>query len=91
MSGQGTEVRVISRILVASEWVVSSMHEGSSAATVRQLNQRAGIPINRIEAMTVTGGKADRNRLGVPVSGPIERIGRDRELSPEGENLGWAR
>jgi len=48
MSGQGTEVRVISRIHIASEWVVFSMHEGSSAATVRQLNQRAGIPINRI-------------------------------------------
>jgi len=60
MSGEGTSVRDISCTLIPSEEVVFSVYDGPSAAAVRQLNERAGIPISRIvEAISVTGDLAD--------------------------------
>lgn len=60
MSSQGTRVRDISCTLIPSEEVVFSVYEGSSAAEVRQLNERAGIPVSRIvEAIIVTADRAD--------------------------------
>jgi uncharacterized protein DUF4242 len=59
MSGEGTQVRDISCTLIPGEEVVFSVYEGPSAVAVRQLNERAGIPISRIvEAIAVTGGQA---------------------------------
>jgi uncharacterized protein DUF4242 len=58
MSGGGTQVRDISCTLIPGEEVVFSVYEGPSAVAVRQLNERAGIPISRIvEAIAVTGGQ----------------------------------
>lgn len=48
MSVEGTRVRDISCTLIPGEEVVFSVYEGPSAAAVRQLNQRAGIPVSRI-------------------------------------------
>jgi Protein of unknown function (DUF4242) len=55
MSGKGTPVRDISCTLIPSEEVVFSVYEGPSADAIRQLNERAGIPVSRIvEAIAVT-------------------------------------
>lgn len=55
MSGEGTVVCDISCILIPGEEVVFSVYAGPSAAAVRQLNERAGIPVSRIvEAIAVT-------------------------------------
>ncbi len=48
MSGEGTPVRDISCILIPGEEVVFSIYEGPSAEAVRQLNERADIPVSRI-------------------------------------------
>lgn len=57
MSGQGTYIRDISCTLIPSEEVVFSVYEGPSAAEIRQLNERADIPVSRIvEAIAVTSG-----------------------------------
>ncbi len=57
MSNEGTRVRDISSILIPDEEVVFSVYEGPSAAAVRELNERADIPVSRIaEAIAVTGG-----------------------------------
>jgi hypothetical protein len=59
MSGEGTCVRDISCILIPGEEVVFSVYEGPSAAAVRQLNERARIPVSRIvEAIAVTDDQA---------------------------------
>jgi hypothetical protein len=58
MSSEGPRVRGISSILIPSEEVVFSVYEGPSAAVVRQLNERAGIPVSRIvEAIAVMDGQ----------------------------------
>lgn len=55
MSGGGTPIREVSCILIPVEEIVFSLYEGPSAIAVRQLNQRAGIPVSRIvEAIAVT-------------------------------------
>ena len=55
MSGEGTPIRDISSTLIPSEEVVFSVYEGPSADAVRQLNERAGIPVSRIvEAIVIT-------------------------------------
>ena len=55
MRGEGTLVREISCTLIPGEEVVFSVYAGPSAAAVRQLNERAGIPVSRIvEAIAVT-------------------------------------
>lgn len=60
MSADGTRVRDISCILIPGEEVVFSVYEGPSTAAVRQLNERAGIPISRIvEAIAVRSDQAD--------------------------------
>lgn len=60
MNAEGTHVRDISCILIPDEEVVFSVYEGLSAASVRQLNERAGIPVSRIvEAIAVTADEAD--------------------------------
>lgn len=48
MSSEGTRVSSIYCILVPDEDVVFSFYEGPSEATVRQLSERAGIPLSRI-------------------------------------------
>jgi hypothetical protein len=54
MAAEGTRVRDISCTLIPGEEVVFSVYEGPSAASVRQLNERAGIPVSRIvEAIAV--------------------------------------
>ena len=58
MSAEGTRVRDLSCILIPGEEVVFSVYEGRSAATVRQLNERAGIRASRIvEVILVTQGR----------------------------------
>jgi hypothetical protein len=60
MNAGGTCVRDISCTLIPGEEVVFSMYEGPSPAVVRQLNERAGIPLSRIvEAIAVTDDQAD--------------------------------
>jgi hypothetical protein len=60
MRGEGTPIRDISCTLLPGEEVVFSFYEGPSAAAVRQLNERVGIPVSRIvEAIAVTGDQAD--------------------------------
>jgi hypothetical protein len=60
MSEEGTHIRDISCTLIPAEEVVFSIYEGPSAAVVRQLNERAGIPVSRIvEAISVTDDSAD--------------------------------
>ena len=55
MISEGTPVRDVGCILIPGEEVVFSVYEGPSAAAVRQLNERAGIPVSRIvEAIAVT-------------------------------------
>jgi hypothetical protein len=54
---EGTRVRDITSILIPSEEVVFSVYDGPSVAAVRQLNDRAGIPVSRIvEAIAITHG-----------------------------------
>lgn len=54
MSSEGTQIRDISCTLVPAEEVVFSVYEGPSLVAVRQLNDRADIPVSRIvEAVTV--------------------------------------
>jgi hypothetical protein len=48
MNGEGTRVREISCTLIPGEEVVFSVYEGPSATAVRQLNERAGIPVSRV-------------------------------------------
>jgi Protein of unknown function (DUF4242) len=48
MRGEGTLVRDVSCTLIPDEEVVFSVYEGPSAAAVRQLNERAAIPVSRI-------------------------------------------
>ena len=56
----GTFVRDLSCILLPGEEVVFSVYEGPSTAAVRQLNERADIPVSRIvEAIWMTGDQAD--------------------------------
>jgi hypothetical protein len=58
MRAEGTPLRDVTSILIPAEEVVFSVYEGQSAAAVRQLNERAGIPVSRIvEAIAVTGGQ----------------------------------
>ena len=55
MSAEGTLVRHVTSILIPGEEVVFSLYEAPSAAAVRQLNERAAIPVSRIaEAIQVT-------------------------------------
>lgn len=59
MSLEEVRIREVSCTLIPSEEVVFSVYEGPSAHAVRQLNERAGIPVSRIvEAMSVTSGQA---------------------------------
>lgn len=56
MSVEGILVRDIGWTLIPSEEVVFSVYEGTSAAAVRQVSERAGIPISRlVEAIVVSG------------------------------------
>jgi hypothetical protein len=56
MSAEGARVRDVSCTFIPGEEVVFSVYDGPSAAAVRQLNERAGIPVSRIvEAIAVTG------------------------------------
>lgn len=60
MSSEGTHIRDLNCTLIPGEEVVFSVYEGPSADAVRQLNQRAGIPVSRIvEAISMTGDQAD--------------------------------
>jgi hypothetical protein len=57
MRVEGTRIRDITSIFILSEEVVFSVYEGPSAAVVRELNQRADIPVSRIvEAIAITHG-----------------------------------
>ena len=57
MHVEGTRVRDITSILIPAEEVVFSVYEGPSAAAVRELNERADIPVSRIvEAIAITHG-----------------------------------
>jgi Protein of unknown function (DUF4242) len=57
MSGEGTTVRDVYCTLIPSEEVVFFLYEGPSEAAVRQLSERAGIPVSRIvEAITIAEG-----------------------------------
>jgi hypothetical protein len=63
MSRGGTRVRDLGCTLVPGEEVVFSVHEGPSADEIRELNERAGIPVSRIaEAIWMTGDQADEPR-----------------------------
>ena len=58
MSAEGMRIREVSCTLIPGEEVVFSVYEGPSAYVVRQLNERAGIPVSRIvEAVLVTRGQ----------------------------------
>jgi hypothetical protein len=60
MSRGGTRVRDLCCTLVPGEEVVFSVYEGPSADAIRELNERAGIPVSRIaEAIWMTGDQAD--------------------------------
>jgi hypothetical protein len=60
MNAAQTPVREISTTLIPSEEVVFSIYEGPSAAAVRQLNERARIPVSRIvEAIAMTSDQPD--------------------------------
>jgi hypothetical protein len=55
MRGEGKRLRHVITILIPREEVVFSVYEGSSTAVVRQLNQRAAIPVSRIvEGIAIT-------------------------------------
>ena len=59
MSPAEMRIREVSCTLIPSEEVVFSVYDGPSAYAVRELNERAGIPVSRIvEAVSVTGGQA---------------------------------
>jgi hypothetical protein len=59
MNTEGMRIREVSCTLIPSEEVVFSVYEGPSAHAVRQLNERAGIPVSRIvEAVSVTGAQS---------------------------------
>jgi hypothetical protein len=59
VSLEGLYVHDISCIYVPGEEVVFSVYEGPSATAVRQLNERASIPVSRIvEAIAVTDDRA---------------------------------
>jgi hypothetical protein len=59
MSAEGMRIRDVSCTLIPGEEVVFSVYDGPSANAVRQLNDRAGIPVSRIvEAVSVIGGQA---------------------------------
>ena len=59
IGAEGTRIRDVSCTLIPSEEVVFSVYDGPSANAVRQLNERAGIPVSRIvEAVSVTAGQA---------------------------------
>jgi hypothetical protein len=59
MTDEGTSIRHVSSILIPAEEVVFSVYEGPSPLVVRQLNQRADIPVSRIiEAIAVAGDQA---------------------------------
>jgi hypothetical protein len=45
MRGEGMRLRHMTTILIPGEEVVFSVYEGPSTAIVRQLNERAGIPV----------------------------------------------
>jgi hypothetical protein len=61
MSGEGTLIRDVSCTLIPGEEVVFSLYDGPSVIAVRQLNQRAGMPVSRIvEAVAVTLGRTTR-------------------------------
>jgi Nickel responsive protein SCO4226-like len=60
MSRVGTRVRDLSCTLIPGEEVVFSVYEGPSADAIRELNERAGIPVSRIvEAIWMTGDQAE--------------------------------
>lgn len=60
MSRGGTRVRDLSCTLIPGEEVVFSVYEGPSADAIRELNERAGIPVSRIvEAIWMTADQAD--------------------------------
>ena len=68
MRAEGTPVRPIVSILIPAEEVVFSLYEGPSAAVVRQIDDRAGIPVSRIvDAIAVTG---DQDPLASPIECP---------------------
>lgn len=48
VSEEGTFIRNVTNILIPGEEVVFSVYQGPSAAAVRQLNERVGIPVSRI-------------------------------------------
>jgi hypothetical protein len=51
-----TPVHHVISILIPGEEVVFSLYEGGSTLAVRQLNERAAIPVSRIAAaITMTG------------------------------------
>jgi Protein of unknown function (DUF4242) len=59
MSDAGPRVHHLSSILIPSEEVVFSLYEAPSPVVVRQLNERADIPVSRIvEAIAVMGDQA---------------------------------
>ena len=65
MNAEGTPVRDVTSILIPAEEVVFSVYEGPSADAVRQLNERAGIPVSRIVgAIAVTGYQGSLARAG---------------------------
>jgi hypothetical protein len=60
MNVEGTRVCDLSCIYIPGEEVVFSVYDGPSADAVREVNERAGIPVSRIvEAIAVTGDLAD--------------------------------
>ena len=61
MRREGTGVRSISCTLIPGEEVVFSVYAGPSTAAVRELNERARIPVSRIvEAIAITQDKETR-------------------------------
>lgn len=57
MCREGTHVRSISCTFIPNEEVVFSVYAGPSASAVRQLSERADIPVSRIvEAIAIANG-----------------------------------
>jgi hypothetical protein len=50
MCAEATPAHHVISILIPAEEVVFSLYEGQSTAAVRQLNERADIPVSRIVA-----------------------------------------
>src|SRR6266568_6900609 len=74
MTREGTRIRDVSCILIPAEEVVFSVYEGPSAAAVRELSERAGIPVSRIvDAIAISGAGQtalpERRRAGGLVPG----------------------